>query len=382
MCNQERIMAGETILISDSSAGVQEISRSILEDAGYRVVLASNHAAALTYPELENVELALLEKDSQDLDGLRATRLMRGNKRTFQTPVLLMLNREPREEDLPSAGNFNYLVKPFSAQQLLQRVKTLIDERGMLRESDAFLRKASEEFMEEMAEKQVKSALERKTGLLVERLIQEVTQRLDDHMNGILNTRYVTLTEVREEELVKKVVAEVADSQITQMAETKVQETAERALRDSSERAVKRIAEEVLPNLIRSRLKEIVEFTVPKDINRRLQQAMDSKAQEFSAQIVEMIQSLGQQMVPKIANERLPEMISRHLELACDQQLPRMIKGWVSYEIEDQVQRAVEPVIEAAAQSLKKKTLFIASVLFGLNFIAIATFVAFFLLKA
>ena len=82
------------------------------------------------------------------LDGFGLLRELRADPRTASVPVILLSARageESRVEGL-QAGADDYLVKPFSARELLARVGALLQIARLRRESEQAIRRSEERF--------------------------------------------------------------------------------------------------------------------------------------------------------------------------------------------------------------------------------------------
>jgi len=84
-------MAGEKIVIVDDSAAVQEIVKTVLTEEGYKVAVASNGLAALTYPELQDVDLLIIDSEMEGIYGFEATKVIKTDAETHTIPILLLI---------------------------------------------------------------------------------------------------------------------------------------------------------------------------------------------------------------------------------------------------------------------------------------------------
>jgi CheY-like chemotaxis protein len=129
--------AGENaprILLADDNADMRDYARRLLEPH-YRVETVGDGEAALAIAKDRPPDLILTDVMMPGLDGFELLRRLRQDERTRRIPVVMLSARageEARIEGL-SAGAEDYLSKPFSARELLARVRTHL-ELSRLRE--------------------------------------------------------------------------------------------------------------------------------------------------------------------------------------------------------------------------------------------------------
>jgi signal transduction histidine kinase len=113
----------ELIVLADDNADMRGYLRRLLSDR-YRVHAVSNGADALNAVRQLNPDLILADVMMPKLDGFGLLKALRGDPANKLKPVILLSARageEPRVEGL-EAGADDYLVKPFTARELLARV--------------------------------------------------------------------------------------------------------------------------------------------------------------------------------------------------------------------------------------------------------------------
>jgi PAS domain S-box-containing protein len=140
-----RTAAPARILLVDDNADMREYVRRLLSQH-WEVVAVADGLKALEVVCERVPDLVLADVMMPGLDGFALLRALRADPRTATLPVILLSARageESRVEGL-EAGADDYLVKPFSAKELLARVGAHLAMARLRREAEAALR-ASEE---------------------------------------------------------------------------------------------------------------------------------------------------------------------------------------------------------------------------------------------
>ncbi|MBE9506526.1 MAG: response regulator transcription factor [Chloroflexi bacterium] len=117
---------GEKILIVDDEPKVVRLVSAVLKAIGYQVIAASSGEPALGMLTLEQPDLVLLDvRLPGGMDGYEICRRIR----EFSDVAVIMLTAKALESDLLcgfDAGADDYLTKPFSAKELVARVKAVL----------------------------------------------------------------------------------------------------------------------------------------------------------------------------------------------------------------------------------------------------------------
>jgi CheY-like chemotaxis protein len=352
-------MAGESILVIDESQAVQDVAQAALAGAGYLVAAASNGAAALSYPGLDDVDLVVMGSDMAGLTAESTLKILKRDKRTNPIPVLLLAPAEglPERESLGLTGACGFLLKPFRAEDLPRKVAQILEQCDLDGLARRFLTEAADRRMNDLADQQLAKVIERKTELIVERCVQKVTTAVDQRARAEVDSRVTALANEKEQELVKMTVREVANSMVEKLAASKVEEAMERILAESTDRAVRRAGDQILPNLIRERVKEMVGNIVPREIELRLDKAAEQKAGDLSKQIIEMSEDLARKNTPRVAREVLPGVAESVVKDLLDKSLPRRVADLVERELSAQISNRLEPIFRESAARLRKNIL-------------------------
>ncbi|XTZ13701.1 SpoIIE family protein phosphatase [Micromonospora echinospora] len=121
--------ASARVLVADDNADMREYLARLLRSAGHRVEVVGDGRAALEAARTSNPDLVVSDVMMPRLDGLQLVAALRADPRTAGTPVLLLSARAGQEASIEGleAGADDYLVKPFSAAELLARVRANVE---------------------------------------------------------------------------------------------------------------------------------------------------------------------------------------------------------------------------------------------------------------
>ena len=118
-----------SVLVADDNADMREYLTRLLSTAGHRVKTVTDGQEALDCARVDVPDLIISDVMMPRLDGLRLLAALRGDPRTAGTPVLLLSARAGQEAAIEGleAGADDYLVKPFSAAELLARARAVVE---------------------------------------------------------------------------------------------------------------------------------------------------------------------------------------------------------------------------------------------------------------
>jgi DNA-binding response OmpR family regulator len=113
------------ILVAEDEPSIAEIVSLYLERAGYEVVTVADGAAALELLERQEPELIVLDLMLPKVDGLEITRHMRARG---DVPIIMLTARGSETDRIAGLemGADDYVVKPFSPQELVSRVRAVL----------------------------------------------------------------------------------------------------------------------------------------------------------------------------------------------------------------------------------------------------------------
>ena len=118
-------MSEPFILIVEDEPSIAEVVSLYLKRAGYQVTLVSDGQAALTEPAQRLPDLGGLDIVLPGVDGFGITRWLRDRS---DVPIILLTSRREESDRIAGLemGADDYVVKPFSPQELVSRVRAVL----------------------------------------------------------------------------------------------------------------------------------------------------------------------------------------------------------------------------------------------------------------
>ena len=140
----ERDSPAARILVVDDNADMRDYLGRLLGKQ-WRVDTAPDSSAALEQISRGIPDLVIADIMMPGIDGFGLLRLLRDNQRTCSLPVMLLSARagEEASEEALRAGADDYVIKPFSARELLARVDARLTQ-AKLRAAERRAREAAE----------------------------------------------------------------------------------------------------------------------------------------------------------------------------------------------------------------------------------------------
>lgn len=118
------------ILIVDDSPTEMYKLTGMLEKHGHEVLKAENGADGVALARLEKPDLVLMDIVMPGLNGFQATRQLTKDPETSCIPVIVVTTKD-QETDMVWAqrqGAKGYLTKPVDEEQLILKVKKVLEE--------------------------------------------------------------------------------------------------------------------------------------------------------------------------------------------------------------------------------------------------------------
>lgn len=134
------------VLIVDDNADLRQYLTGLLSPI-YEVSIAANGIEAVELLQSRMADLVISDVMMPKLDGFGLVKKLRADPNSASTPIILLSARAGEESALDGleAGADDYLIKPFSARELLARVRTHIQLAHMRRAWIAELERTNRE---------------------------------------------------------------------------------------------------------------------------------------------------------------------------------------------------------------------------------------------
>jgi DNA-binding response OmpR family regulator len=122
-------MDKKSILIVEDEPSIAEVVSLYLQRAGFQTRHASDGKTAMSLVEEQTPELAIIDIMLPEIDGLSLTRWMRDRS---NLPIILLTARREEVDRIAGLemGADDYVVKPFSPQELVSRVRAVLRRTG------------------------------------------------------------------------------------------------------------------------------------------------------------------------------------------------------------------------------------------------------------
>ena len=179
-----------TILIVDDSPVNLKIVRKLLGDE-YESIVADNGREGIQLAREKSPDLILLDILMPDMDGLAVCRQLKSQPETAGIPVIFITVVSGAKEVVKGfeAGGQDYIIKPFSSQELLARIRTHLElkaSREALRSYARELETKNQELNELVTELGIVAITDYLTNLPNRRYI---LQRISDEIGRMKRTR-------------------------------------------------------------------------------------------------------------------------------------------------------------------------------------------------
>jgi DNA-binding response OmpR family regulator len=118
-------MSEARVLVVEDEPSIREVVSLYLRRAGYQVTVVDNGQAALDALTSQLPDLVVLDLMLPGVDGLEITRWLRERG---DTPIIMLTARREERDRIAGLemGADDYVVKPFSPQELVSRVRAVL----------------------------------------------------------------------------------------------------------------------------------------------------------------------------------------------------------------------------------------------------------------
>jgi two-component system chemotaxis response regulator CheY len=121
------------ILVVDDFATMRKVVRNLLKQVGYEnIVEAEDGVMALKALKSQKIGLIISDWNMPNMTGLELLKAVRADEDLKTTPFL-MVTAEALQDNVITAvkaGVSNYIVKPFTAEVLNDKIKKILEKLG------------------------------------------------------------------------------------------------------------------------------------------------------------------------------------------------------------------------------------------------------------
>ncbi len=128
MTDEPTAGSSRVVLVAEDDRDIRELVTAKLSGAGFRVIAVADGIAALSAIREQLPDIALLDVMMPGSSGLDVIGKLRTDERTAAVPVIL-LSAKSQDFDVETglaSGAADYIIKPFSPRELLERVEAVL----------------------------------------------------------------------------------------------------------------------------------------------------------------------------------------------------------------------------------------------------------------
>jgi DNA-binding response OmpR family regulator len=131
-------MPAKKILVVDDEKKIVDIVKAYLEKEGYQVIFAYDGKTALEIAKNQSPDLIVLDLMLPEVSGWDVCRALR---KTSEVPIIMLTAREEVSDKIVGLelGADDYVTKPFSASELVSRVRAVLRRTEGRKESKALI---------------------------------------------------------------------------------------------------------------------------------------------------------------------------------------------------------------------------------------------------
>ncbi len=136
-----------TILIVDDIPKNVELATNILQAENYNITFTTSGEAALKKVNEIDFDLILLDVMMPGMDGFEVCRILKSDPKFKEIPIIFLTAKSETENIVLGfeLGAVDYVTKPFSAEELLARVKNHLSIREKILEKDNLEKQLSDD---------------------------------------------------------------------------------------------------------------------------------------------------------------------------------------------------------------------------------------------
>ena len=122
-----------TVLVVEDDNELREILQAEFELEGLTALTATNGSEAVTAARELRPDLILMDVMMPVMDGIQATKIVKGNEETKHIPIIMLTAAGNKENIVAGleAGAIDYITKPFFMPELKSRLRSVLQHKIM-----------------------------------------------------------------------------------------------------------------------------------------------------------------------------------------------------------------------------------------------------------
>ncbi len=122
----------EKILVIDDNADLREIINHSLVQEGFKVLQSGDAISGIDSAKNDKPDLIILDVMLPEMDGFQVCALLKGKRETADIPIIFLSARDQVDDKIKglNLGGVDYIAKPFKAEELIARIKSLLRSRS------------------------------------------------------------------------------------------------------------------------------------------------------------------------------------------------------------------------------------------------------------
>lgn len=118
----------KTILVVDDSQSLRNLVKLVLENEGFKILLAENGKEALKMMASEEIQLLVTDLHMPVMDGMELVKNVRQSKEYQYLPVLILTTETNSQIKIraKNIGATGWITKPFDNEKLIKTIKRVL----------------------------------------------------------------------------------------------------------------------------------------------------------------------------------------------------------------------------------------------------------------
>lgn len=168
-------MSKAVILLIEDNPLQGKQTRTVVESAGYEVILAENGGTGFKLAQTKPIDLVLLDMVLPDFSGEQICKWLKNDEGTHSIPVIMLTSKGSVDDKVAGlqVGAEDYIPKPFSEKELLARIEACL--RVKTREDD--LRGMKDRLENQLKDVELMAITDLDTGLFNRRHFNELLEK-------------------------------------------------------------------------------------------------------------------------------------------------------------------------------------------------------------